>query len=73
MQSLSAEAADSAESSARRTARAGARRELCMLYGHNSTKVGLDNPMCKRCAAGSTAREREDRPSDAGAGDACRA
>ena len=42
MKSLSTEAADSAESSARRTARAGARREPCMLNGHSSTKVGLE-------------------------------
>ena len=34
---------DSAESNARRTARAGARREPCMLNGHNSIKVGLEH------------------------------
>ena len=58
LKSLSTEAADSAESTARRTARAGARRELCVLNGQSSTKVGLDcsldaserNPMCERCA-----------------------
>ena len=42
MESLSTGAADSAESSARRTARAGARREPCTLNGHSSTKVGLE-------------------------------
>ena len=42
MKTQSAEAADSAESSARRTARAGARREPCMLNGHSRTKVGLE-------------------------------
>ena len=41
MQSLSTEAADSAESSARRAARAGARCEPCKLNGHSSAKVGL--------------------------------
>ena len=42
MKSLSTEAADNAESSARRAARAGARREPCMLIGHSSTRVGLE-------------------------------
>ena len=81
MKSLSKEAADSAESSARRTARAGARREPCMLNGHSSTKVGLDwsleaserKPMSKRRARVAPPESREDRPSDAWAGDVCRA
>ena len=67
MKSLSTEAADSAGSSARRTARAGARRENCILNGHSSTKVGLGPGGWHR-----TRQERTD-PSDAGAGDACRA
>ena len=64
MQSLSTEAADSAESSARRTARAGARREPCTLNGHSSTKVGLEPGSIGREAdveavrAGSTAGDR---------------
>ena len=64
MQSLSTGAADSAESSARRTARAGARREPCMLNGHGSTKVGLEpgsigkEPDVRAVRAGSTARDK---------------
>ena len=66
MQSRSTEAADSAESSARRTARAGARREPCMLNGHSSAKVGLEpgdigtEPDVRAVRAGSTAREWTD-------------
>ena len=54
MQSPSTEAADSAESSARRTARAGARREPCMLDGHSSAKVGLEpgDTGTARCSSG---------------------
>ena len=68
MQSLSTEAADSAESSARRTARAGGRREPCMLNGHSSAKVGLEpgdigtEPGVRVVRAGSTAREWTDPP-----------
>ena len=64
MQSLSTEAADSAESSARRTARAGARREPCMLNGHSSAKVGLEpggigkETDVRAVRAGSTARDK---------------
>ena len=42
MKSLSTGAADRAESSARRTPRAGARRDPFILNGHSSTKVGLE-------------------------------
>ena len=65
MQSLSTETNDSAESSARRTARASARREPCMLTGHSSAKVGLElgsigkEPDVRAVRAGSTARDRE--------------
>ena len=68
IKSLSTEAADSAESSARRTARAGARREPCMLSGHSSTKVCLEASerklMSKRCARVAPPESREDRPSE---------
>ena len=65
MKSLSTEAADSAESSAGRTARAGARCEPCMLNGHRSVKVGLEpgsigkEPDVRAVRAGRTARVRE--------------
>ena len=62
MKSLSTEAADSAESSARRTALAGAIREPCMLNGHSSTKVDLEPGSIGKepdVRAGSTARDRE--------------
>ena len=68
MQSLSAEAADSAESSARHTARAGARREPCMLNGHSSAKAGLEprgigkEPDVRAVRAGSTARLKAGSP-----------
>ena len=77
MKSLSTASADSAESSARRRARAGARREPCMLNGHSSTKGSLElgsvgkEPDVPAVRVGSTARDRVDRPSDAGAGGAC--
>ena len=64
MKSLCTGAADSAESSARRTARAGARREPCLLIGHSSTKVGLElgsigkEPDVRAVRAGSTARDK---------------
>ena len=58
MKSLSTEAADSAESSARRTARAGARREVNFLYaewpqqyqgGLGAWEASERNPMCEWC------------------------
>ena len=67
MKSLSTEAADSAESSARRTSRAGARREPCMLNGHSSTKVGLERGSIGKETheqagrVGSTARDKRGR------------
>ena len=66
IQSLSTETADSAESSARRTARAGAKREPCMLNGHSSAKVSLEpggigtEPDVRAVRAGGTAREWTD-------------
>ena len=65
MQSPGAEAAVSAElrSSARRTERAGARREPCMLNDRSSAKMGLEpegigtEPNVRAARAGSTARE----------------
>ena len=54
-----------AESSARRMARAGARREPCMLKGHSSTKVGLEpgrigkEPDVRAVRGGGTTRDRE--------------
>ena len=65
MRSLAAEAADSAllRSSARRTERAGTRREPCMLNDRSSDKVGLEpegigtDPDVRAVRAGSTARE----------------
>ena len=66
MKPLSTEAADTTESSSRRTARAGARRESCMLNGHSSAKVGLEpggigtEPDVRAVRAGSTAREWTD-------------
>ena len=79
MRSLSEGAADSVElrSSARSTECAGTRREPCMLNDRSSAKVGLEpegigtDPDVRAVRAGSTARV--DRPSDAGAGDACQA
>ena len=65
MMSLSTEAADIAKSSARRTARAGARREPCMLNGHSSTKMGLElgsigkESDVRAVVAGSTAKDGE--------------
>ena len=66
MRSLGAEAVVSAElrSSARRTERAGTRREPCMLNDRSSAKVGLEaegtrtDPNVRAVRAGSTARER---------------
>ena len=64
MKVLSTVAADSAECSARRTARAGARREPCMLNGHSSAKVGLEpgsigkEPDVRAVRAGGTARDK---------------
>ena len=63
MQSLGAEAALSAElrSSTRRTGRAGARREPCILNDRSSAKVGLEpegigtEPDIRAVRAGSTA------------------
>ena len=68
IRSLGAEAVDSAELrfSARRTERAGARREHCMLNDRSSAKVGLEpegtgtDPDVRAVRADSTAREWTD-------------